>query len=299
MAKPTLVIMAAGMGSRYGGLKQIDPIGPNGEIIMDYSVYDALMAGFGRLVVVLRKEIEQEFRASVGKRLEKKIQTAYSFQCKELPAGFVTHPQRTKPWGTGQAVLCVRDLVDGPFAVINADDFYGRDAFMKMGAFLKTVNPDKHEYGMVGYILDNTLTDNGYVSRAICSVENGMLRGVTERKRIQRFGDKVIYVADDENPIELDPGSVTSMNFWGFTPRVFQELDKRFIDFLNTNNDPLKGEYLLPEVIDKLIKEQIATVRVLRTDARWYGVTYVQDRNSVQNAVKSFIEKGEYPQKIV
>ncbi|HOV70472.1 MAG TPA: sugar phosphate nucleotidyltransferase, partial [Clostridia bacterium] len=159
MTKPTLVIMAAGMGSRYGGLKQIDPVGPNGEIIMDYSVYDALMAGFDKLVIVLRKEIELEFRAYVGKRLERKIDTVYSFQCKELPKGYTTHPDRIKPWGTGQAVLCVRDVVDEPFAVINADDFYGRDAFVKMGEFLKTVNPEKHDYGMVGYVLDNTLTD--------------------------------------------------------------------------------------------------------------------------------------------
>lgn len=291
----TLVIMAAGMGSRYGGLKQIDPVGANGEFIVDYSIYDAIEAGFDKVVFIIKKENLEIFRETVGKRVEEKIKVEYAFQSMEdLPAGFTAPEGREKPLGTGHAVWCARNVVDDNFAVINSDDFYGRDAFAKLADYLK--NAKGTNYCMAGYILKNTITENGYVSRGVCKTENGKLTNVVERTHIERHDGQIQYLENDEwTPLAED--SVVSMNCWGFTPAIFDALGKGLERFLKTTlpENPLKAEFFLPFLVQDEIDAQNCSVDMLTTTAKWYGVTYAADRPVMVDFLKQETEKGVYP----
>ena len=301
MKKPTLVIMAAGMGSRFGGLKQIEPVSDKGEIILDFSLYDAVMAGFKKAIFIIKKENEEAFRALVDDRAGKYIGVEYAFQClDDLPEGYFVPEGREKPWGTAHAVLAARRLADGPIAVINADDYYGPGAFQSIYQFLETAcDSDKYDFCMAGYNIENTLTENGYVSRGVCQTsEEGLLREITERTKIQWQGDKIVYTEDEGATWqELPRGTVVSMNFWGFTQSMMKEMEERFPAFLDNalKENPMKGEYFLPGVVDQLIKEGKARVTVLRSQDRWYGVTYREDKDSVVSALQSMKDKGEYP----
>ena len=301
MKKPTLVIMAAGMGSRFGGLKQIEPVSDKGEIILDFSLYDAVMAGFKKAIFIIKKENEEAFRALVDDRAGKYIGVEYAFQClDDLPEGYFVPEGREKPWGTAHAVLAARRLADGPIAVINADDYYGPGAFQSIYQFLETAcDSDKYDFCMAGYNIENTLTENGYVSRGVCQTsEEGLLREITERTKIQWQGGKIVYTEDEGATWqELPRGTVVSMNFWGFTQSMMKEMEERFPAFLDNalKENPMKGEYFLPGVGDQLIKEGKARVKVLRSQDRWYGVTYREDKDSVVSALQSMKDKGEYP----
>ena len=304
MNKPVLVIMAAGMGSRYGGLKQIDPIDEQGHIIMDFSIFDAKRAGFEKVVFIIKKENEQDFKEAIGKRIEEVMEVEYVFQdINNIPGGFVVPEGRVKPWGTAHAVLSAIDVIDGPFAVINADDYYGRDAFQKIYDYLSTHQDDeKYRYTMVGYQLGNTLTENGHVSRGICeSNENGELVSVTERTHIVKTEDGAAYTEDDGatwTAISVD--SVVSMNMWGFSASFLQEIKNGFVTFLEENlvNNPMKCEYYLPTVVSNLLSADKATVAVLTSVDKWYGVTYKEDKPFVVAAIKNLKESGLYPEKL-
>lgn len=291
----TLVIMAAGMGSRYGGLKQLDPVGANGEFIVDYSIYDAIEAGFDKVVFIIKKENLEIFRDTVGKRVEEKIKVEYAFQSMDdLPAGFTAPEGREKPLGTGHAVWCARNVVDDNFAVINSDDFYGRDAFAKLANYLK--NAKGTNYCMAGYILKNTITENGYVSRGVCKTENGKLTNVVERTHIEHHDGQIQYLENDEwTPLAED--SVVSMNCWGFTPAIFDALGKGLERFLKTTlpENPLKAEFFLPFLVQDEIDAQNCSVDMLTTTAKWYGVTYAADRPVMVDFLKQETEKGVYP----
>lgn len=304
MNKPVLVIMAAGMGSRYGGLKQIDPIDEQGHIIMDFSIFDAKRAGFEKVVFIIKRENEQDFKEAIGKRIEEVMEVEYVFQdINNIPGGFVVPEGRVKPWGTAHAVLSAIDVIDGPFAVINADDYYGRDAFQKIYDYLSTHQDDeKYRYTMVGYQLGNTLTENGHVSRGICeSNENGELVSVTERTHIVKTEDGAAYTEDDGatwTAISVD--SVVSMNMWGFSASFLQEIKNGFVTFLEENlvNNPMKCEYYLPTVVSNLLSADKATVAVLTSVDKWYGVTYKEDKPFVVAAIKNLKESGLYPEKL-
>ena len=302
MKKPVLVIMAAGMGSRYGGLKQMDPVDENGHIIMDFSIYDAIRAGFEKVVFIIKKENEALFKECVGDRVAKKMQVEYVFQdLHNLPEGYIVPEGREKPWGTGHAVLSCLSAVDGPFAVINADDYYGREAFQIIYDFLTTHQDDeKYQYTMVGYYLKNTLTENGHVARGVCIAdEEGKLTGITERTRIEKHAAGPAYTEDDgETWTKLPEDTIVSMNMWGFTSSILQELNNRFARFLEEKKkkNPLKCEYFLPFVVDELLKENKAEVTVLKSPDRWYGVTYKEDKPVVVEAIKNMRSAGLYPQ---
>lgn len=301
MPKPTLVVLAAGIGSRYGGLKQIEPLGPNGEIIIDYSIYDALNAGFGKVVFVIKQDIEEALRERVGKTIEKRCETAYVFQrIGDVPEGFEAPPDRQKPWGTAHATLSCRNVVHSPFAVINADDFYGRSSYQTLCDYLKNAQDrgGVYDYSMVGYVLENTLTEHGHVARGVCTVDqDGFLVEIHERTRIEKFGEISKYTEGGEHWVEIPKGSIVSMNMWGFTPSLFSELEARFPRFLQKNSDNIqKAEYFLPDVVDDLLKETRATVKVLSTNERWYGVTYQQDKPRVKQAIRDLIRRGVYPE---
>lgn len=285
----TLVVMAAGMGSRFGGLKQIAPIGRNGEILLEYSVYDAVKAGFNKVVFVIKHAIEKDFRAVTEKRIEKMVKTEYVFQeTDSLPEGFTCPADREKPWGTAQAVLCCKDVVNGPFAVINADDYYGRTAFAKMADFLKNNTDD---YCMVGFRLVNTLTDNGYVSRGVCETENGILKSVTERTKIVDCK----YTEDDGKTwTALAPDTVVSMNLWGFTPDLFGHIERGFKKFLEEKINVPKAEYYLPSVVTELIESGEKRVKMLIAEDKWYGVTYKEDKETVSAALNKMADEGLY-----
>lgn len=305
MKKPVLVVMAAGMGSRYGGLKQIDPIDGEGHIIMDFSIYDAVRAGFEKVIFIIKRENEADFRAAIGDRLEKHIQVAYVYQeLERLPEGFAVPEGRVKPWGTGHAVLSCREELDGPFAVINADDYYGRHAFRMAYDFLANQEdtPGAYRFMMVGYQVENTLTENGHVARGVCSVdEEGNLADIHERTRIEKKGDGAAYTEDEGKTwVPLPRGSIVSMNMWGFTRGFLKELEDRFAGFLEENlkKNPLKCEYFLPFVVDELLKEGKASVKVLSSADKWYGVTYKEDKPVVMAAVQRLKEEGVYPQKL-
>lgn len=291
----TLVIMAAGMGSRYGGLKQIDPIGPNGEFIVDYSIYDAIEAGFDKVVFIIKKENLELFRETVGKRVESKVKVEYAFQStSDLPAGYSVSPERTKPLGTGHAVWCARNVVDDAFAVINSDDFYGRDAFAKLAAFLKTAAPRK--YCMAGYILKNTITENGYVSRGVCESKDGKLTHVVERTHIEKKDGIVQYLENDVwTPVSED--SIVSMNCWGFTPDLFDALEKGLKAFLTDElpKNPAKAEFFLPFLVQDELNAGNCSVELLTTTAKWYGVTYAEDKPNVMKFLKDATDDGTYP----
>lgn len=304
MKKPVLVIMAAGMGSRYGGLKQIDPIDAEGHIIMDFSIYDAVKAGFEKVVFIIKKENEADFKESIGNRMEKQIQVEYVFQdLHNLPEGFAVPEGRVKPWGTGHAVLSCLSVIDGPFAVINADDYYGQQAFRMIYDFLTTHDDEeKYQYTMVGYLLENTLTENGHVARGVCETdENGKLTEITERTRIEKHEDGPAYTEDEGATwTGLPSDAVVSMNMWGFSSSMLPELNARFEGFLRENlpKNPLKCEYFLPFVVDELIQEGKAEVTVLKSRDRWYGVTYKEDKPVVVKAIQSLKDEGRYPQKL-
>ena len=301
MKKPVLVIMAAGMGSRYGGLKQIDPVDEQGDIIMDFSIYDAVRAGFEKVVFIIKKENEADFKEAIGNRISQHVETAYVFQeLTNLPEGFSVPEGRVKPFGTGHAVLSCIDEIDGPFAVINADDYYGAHAFQEIYDYLTSHSDDeKYRYCMVGYRLGNTLTDNGHVARGVCSAdENGYLTDICERTRIEKKGDGAAYTEDDgETWVEIPMDAVVSMNMWGFSNSMLRELKDRFPKFLEENLkiNPMKCEYFLPFVVDELLKEEKATVEVLKSEDKWYGVTYKEDKAVVTAAIKMMKDKGIYP----
>ncbi|WP_251614126.1 sugar phosphate nucleotidyltransferase [Senimuribacter intestinalis] len=304
MNKPVLVIMAAGMGSRYGGLKQIDPISDRGEIILDFSLYDAMMAGFEKVIFIIKKENEEDFRRLIDQRAGKYMKVEYAFQeLTDIPQGYQVPAERVKPWGTCHAVLSARKLIDGPFAVINADDYYGPGAFQIIYDYLDQAKDDgKYRYCMVGYNLEKTLTENGHVARGVCKVgENGQLLDIVERTKIMYRDGGIAFTEDDGVTWQaLEEGTTVSMNFWGFTESFVREMEERFPAFLDKAlvENPLKGEYFLPGVVDQLIKEDKATVKVLHSHDKWYGVTYKEDKQSVVDALQSMKDKGLYPEKL-
>ena len=304
MKKPVLVIMAAGMGSRYGGLKQIDPIDEQGHIIMDFSIFDAKRAGFEKVVFIIKKENEADFKEAIGKRMEEVMDVEYVFQdLHNIPEGFEVPEGRVKPWGTAHAILSCIDVVDGPFAVINADDYYGRDAFQKIFDFLSThEDDDKYRYTMVGYQLENTLTENGHVARGVCTVdEDGYLVKVVERTRIERKGDGAAYTEDEGATwTELPTDAIVSMNMWGFSASFLQEIKNGFASFLEEGlkSNPLKCEYFLPSVVSNLLAEDRATVSVLTSKDKWYGVTYKEDKAVVMAAIQNMKDNGVYPEEV-
>jgi len=298
MKAPILVIMAAGMGSRFGGLKQMQPMDAQGHFLMDFSIYDALRAGFGKVVCIIKKELEADFEALIGKRVRPFVELKYVEQnLNMLPEGFTVPEGRTKPWGTAHAVMCAVKELDAPFAVINADDFYGRDAFAAMGAFLKQ-DLGETEHAMVGYLLKNTLTENGSVSRGQCSVNaDGYLTGVVERTAIERKGEKIYYTENGED-VEMAEDTVVSMNMWGFRQSLASRFEVDFVKFLKETmpNNPMKAEYFLPLIPNAVIAEGSGSVKVLPCEARWYGVTYQNDLPGVLDAVKNMKDAGEYPE---
>ncbi|HIW40292.1 MAG TPA: nucleotidyltransferase [Candidatus Eubacterium pullicola] len=298
MKEPILVIMAAGMGSRYGGLKQIDPVTDKGEIILDFSLYDAMMAGFKKAVFVIKEENLDDFKRLIDGRAGKHMEIQYAFQkLEDMPQGYSVPEGRVKPWGTGHAIMSARNYVDGPFAVINADDYYGPGAFQTIYDFLSGVT-DRGQFTMVSYLLKNTITENGHVARGVCSVdENGYLADIVERTKIMRVDGKISYTEDERTWTPLEEDTPVSMNFWGYTGEMMDELVKRFPEFLDDaiKNNPEKAEYLIPKVTDDLIKEGKATCRVLTSSDRWYGVTYREDKENVMNALQSLKDKGIYP----
>ena len=303
MKKPVLVVMAAGMGSRYGGLKQIDPVGSHGQVIIDYSIYDARRAGFETVVFVIKHEIEAEFKAAIGDRLSKVIDVRYAFQqLDDLPAGYAVPEGRVKPWGTCHAILAAREIVDGPFAVINADDYYGPEAFREIYDYLSTHEdrPDCYEFAMVGYMLGNTVTENGHVARGICTEDDDhFLKEVVEHTHIEKLGEDARYTEDDGKTWTEVPGStIVSMNMWGFSSGFIGEAKARFPAFLDKAlaENPLKGEYFLPSVVSQLLDEHRARVKVLRSADKWYGVTYQEDKPVVVAAIAEKTAAGLYPE---
>ena len=303
MEKPTLVIMAAGMGSRFGGLKQIEPVSGKDEIILDFSLYDALRAGCERAVIIIKEENEADFRRLIDHKAGKHMDIEYAYQdIHDIPEGFEVPEGRAKPWGTAHAVLAARKLVRGNFAVINSDDYYGPEAFRVMYEFLDSAadSEDLYNYCMVGYEVQNTLTENGHVSRGVCSVgEDGLLTDIVERTKIMHHDGAIAYTEDDGATwTEVPEGTIVSMNFWGFTPSILREMEAGLPAFLTEtlSNNPLKGEYLLPKCVDELIKAGQAEAKVLRSRDRWYGVTYKEDKDSVVAALQALKDKGIYPE---
>lgn len=299
--KLTLLVLAAGMGSRYGGLKQLDEVGPSGETVMDYSVFDAMRAGFDRVVFVIRKDIEEAFRAAIGSRYADRIEVAYAFQdMNDLPAGFRVPEGRTKPWGTGQAVYAARKLLDGPFAVINADDFYGADSYRKLAGYLKSAPEDGKIRGCIAsFVLSNTLSKNGSVSRGICSADAaGNLSKVVENTKIFRRDGKVISVQEDGAELEFTGEELVSMNSWGFMPELVGELERLFTGFLEEHGTELKSEFYLPFAVDTLIREGRAEIKMLKSEDSWFGITYREDKPFVQAALRKLVAEGAYPEKL-
>jgi len=295
--KPTLFILAAGMGSRYGGLKQLDGLGPNGETIMDYSVYDALQAGFGKIVFVIRRDFEQEFRDKVISKYEGHVPVEVVFQdIKNIPDGYEINPERSKPWGTAHAVLMGKDMIKEPFAVINADDFYGRESFRVLADFLKNVKDNRNQYCMVGFKIGNTLSENGSVSRGLCQVnDDDMLTGVQECHGIQRKGDGLVQTLADGSEAPFPEDAAVSMNMWGFTPEYFKYSEDSFRRFLDRNSKELKAEFYIPTVVNELINSNSITLKVLHTPSKWFGVTYSADRPATVAQFAKLVEDGAYP----
>lgn len=299
--KPTLLIMAAGMGSRYGGLKQMETMGPGGETLLDYSVYDAIRAGFGKVVFVIRHDIEADFKKMVGKKWEPKVPVRYVFQeVGMVPEGFKVPEGRQKPWGTAHAVWVAQGAIEEPFAVLNADDFYGRNSFKVLAGFLKKIRKnDAGSYAMVGFPLSKTLSEHGTVARGICKIGPGKkLREVVERTQIGKEGKSAYYLDEAGKKHPLKPTVTVSMNIWGFTPRLFEQLNRGFLEFLKAQGNELKAEFLLPRVVDAAIARRQATVKVLPTRDQWFGVTYPQDKEKVRSEMAKLVKKGLYPGKI-
>lgn len=298
--KPTLVIMAAGMGSRFGGLKQMTPVDKQGHLIIDFSLFDAYRAGFRDVVFIIKRELLDEFKERIGNRIEKYFHVSYVFQeLANLPEGYAVPEGREKPWGTGHAILCCKDVVKGPFAVINADDFYGPTAFSAIYDFLAN-NTDESSYAMVGYRVRNTVTENGSVARGVCEVKNNLLTGITERTKIFKRGNDAAYTEDGEHFVDLPGDTMVSMNLWGFTAKMMQELHDQFPAFLDRSLpvNPLKCEYFLPSVVNSQLEDGSATVQVLPCEEVWYGVTYREDLQSVQNAIAKMKQDGIYEEEL-
>jgi len=310
--KPALMIIAAGIGRRFGGLKQITPVGPSGELIIDYSIYDAVNAGFGEIIFVISKNNEVAFRDVIGDRTAERVKVSYAYQTPDdLPAGFALPAGRAKPWGTGHAVYSGRHLIGGPFAVINADDFYGADAMRKLCAFLTTPRGDAGKTGktgkagiynccMIGYHIENTMTEHGHVARGICEVSaDGRLLGVNERTRIEYRGGGIAYTEDGVNYTPIERGTVVSMNIWGFPGALIHEFEPSFRRFLSRKNaDYINDEFFLPSVVGELLARQKADVRVIGTDSIWYGITYLKDSEHVKRAIRDMVRAGAYPEKL-
>ena len=305
--KPVLVVMAAGIGSRFGqGIKQLTAVGPSGEIILDYSLYDAREAGFEKVIFIIRKSLEADFREVIGRRVEKEIEVAYVFQeTDDLPAGFICPAERQKPWGTGQAVLCAARQIDGPFAVINADDYYGKTAFRIIYDFLEALPEepeDPAQFAMAGFIVKNTLSDNGEVTRGVCIQDmTGKLVEIHETHEIARREDGRVLGRFEGKEVEIDPDGLVSMNMWGFSPVMLKALEAGFTDFLKDamKNNPLKSEYLLPMVVDDLLKAGRAEVSVLPTPDAWFGITYAEDKDTVAAEFARMVREGKYPSPLI
>ena len=298
--EPVLVIMAAGMGSRYGGLKQMDAVGSGGELIIDFSLYDAMTAGFKKVIFIIKREIEEDFRALIDNKAGKFLETEYAFQeLSDIPDGYFVPEGREKPWGTGHAVLAARNFVDSPFAVINADDFYGAGAFKKMYDFLtKAKDDEKMNCCMVGYRLENTLTDSGHVTRGVCETDRGFLEKIVETMKIERRDEKIMYEKNDETWAEISGETVVSMNFWGFSEGVMNEISEMFPSSLEKimRENTLKGEFLLPLAVEDLLRADKAKVKILMSEDKWHGVTYKEDRDGVVSALQEMKDKGLYPE---
>ncbi len=295
--KPTLLILAAGMGSRYGGLKQVDKLGPSGETILEYSIYDAIKAGFGKVVFVIRKDIEQAFKETFTSKFSGKIEIEYAFQeLNSLPEGFTLHPERTKPWGTAHAVLVAKDVINEPFAVINADDFYGANAFKTISVFLTSLCNATHVFSMVGYKLENTLSEYGTVSRGVCSHDaDRNLTSVIERTAIERKDAQIQFIDENGMPHPLTGNEIVSMNFWGFTPSFFAFAENQFKEFLQKRGSELKSEFYIPTVVNNLIVSGEVTTKVLESSAKWFGVTYQEDKAFSIQKINDLIAEGVYP----
>lgn len=299
--KPTLLVLAAGMGSRYGGLKQMDPLGPNGESIIDYSVFDAVRGGFGKVIFVLREDIVSDFYELFANKYKSVIEVDHVVQrLSDIPENIQTNPERNKPWGTGHAVLAAREKLTEPFAVINGDDFYGSNAFKVMAEFLSQTNPDDIKLqSMVGYILNNTLSEHGFVSRGICSSnKEGHLTTVTERTHIERIDENIMFVDDQKQAHQLSGEEIVSMNFWGFTPALLEPFYDKFVSFMEENGTALKSEFYIPLAINQLIQDGVLNVKVLESAARWFGVTYQDDKPLVISKLRELSATGVYPDKI-
>ena len=298
--KPTLFVLAAGMGSRYGGLKQLDGLGPHGETIMDYSIYDAIQSGFGKVVFVIRRDFEQEFRDKILSKYESKIPTEVVFQSIDaLPEGFTCPEDRTKPWGTNHALLMGKDVIKEPFAVINSDDFYGRNSFEVLGKALSELpEGSRDRYFMVGFNVGNTMSESGTVSRGVCETENGLLKSVVERTKIGYDKNHDIIFTEGDLVEKLEPTTPVSMNFWGFTPDYFEHSEKSFVNFLNKSINVPKSEFFIPIVVSELVESGQSTVEVLRTDSKWFGVTYSEDRPAVVEKFAELHRNGVYPEKM-
>ena len=296
----TLVVLAAGMGSRYGGLKQIDPMGPSGETILDYSVFDALRAGFSKVVFIIRPDFEADFRNNVSSKFEHLVDVEYAFQTLDkLPSGWSIPAGREKPWGTTHAILCAADVVKENFAVINADDFYGQESYAVLNNELSSVDSLANTFSMVGFTLRNTLSDHGSVARGVCTTsENGLLTHIDEMTNLSREGSGALYTRDDGSVLSLTGDEPVSMNMWGFTPRLFDHLDRVFQEFLRTSGTELKSECFIPLTVGQLITEKHVTCKVLRSNSTWFGVTYKEDKEIVQGSIAALVEKGKYPQSL-
>jgi len=296
--KPTLLILAAGMGSRYGGLKQMDELGPGGESIIDYSVYDAIQSGFEKVVFVIRRSFADAFKERFEPKLAGKIKTEYVFQeLDDLPEGYSLPEGREKPWGTGHAILMAKNVINEPFAIVNADDFYGRGAYQQVFDFVAESSND-HEYAMVGYALNNTLSEHGTVSRGVCETDaDSNLVNIVERTKIGYEGDKVFFYEGDDKT-ELTGNEPVSMNFWAFKPNYFQYLEESFVEFLNEKGTEMKSEFYFNAVVDNLIQKGMASTKVIKTDAKWFGVTYKEDKPLVQEKLNTLIKDGIYPAKL-
>ena len=298
--KPTLYVLAAGMGSRYGGLKQLDGLGPNGETIMDYSIFDAERGGFGKVVFVIRRYFETDFREKIISKYEHNIPVEVVFQeLDDLPAGFILNPEREKPWGTNHAVLMAKDVIREPFAVINADDFYGCESYKILADYLAGLKGEKNSYCMVGYRVGNTLSESGTVARGVCETNTEkFLTGVVERTQVERIDGKVQYKDENGQWIAIGDDTPVSMNMWGFTPDYFSHSEEYFVTFLRKNMHNLKSEFFIPLLVNHLIVTKIAKVKVLDTPSKWFGVTYTNDRQGVIDKIQELINKGEYPKKL-
>ncbi|MDR1103647.1 MAG: nucleotidyltransferase [Tannerella sp.] len=298
--KPTLLILAAGMGNRYGGLKQLDGLGPSGETIMDYSIYDAIRSGFGKVVFVIRKDFETDFREKILGKYENHIPTEVVFQSTDkVPEGFTCPPERTKPWGTNHAVLMAKDVIREPFAAINADDFYGRDSYSVMGNALKQLDGKQNEYCMIGFRLGSTLSESGSVARGICETNcDRTLRSVVERTAIERIDKRICYTDENGRTVILADFAPVSMNMWGFTPEYFTYSEEYFKEFLRAHAGDLKSEYFIPLMVNELVTKRIARVKILDTASEWFGVTYAADRQRVVDKIRALVDAGEYPGKL-